>query len=241
MIIVDQLSKKFYSPDPVDAVKGVSFRCEPGQVFGLLGPNGAGKTTTLRMLVTLLQPDSGTATVSGFDLCREPEKVRGVLGYLSNSTGLYGRLTTREMISYFAELQGVARPDHRADELIERFGMQSFAHLPCEHLSTGMKQKVSIARAIVHDPPVLILDEPTTGLDVLVAQTVLGFIEEAKAHGKCILFSTHIMSEAERLCDRIAILHKGHILADSTLDEMRRETGEHYLESIFIRYVEAAR
>ncbi len=237
-IEVTELSKTFYTPEPVRAVKEVSFRCEPGSVFGLLGPNGAGKTTTLRMLSTLLSPDHGTARIGGFDVRHDPEGARSALGYLSGSTGLYGRLTAREMLVYFGRLQGVADPSRRADELIERFGIGPFARQRCEGLSTGMKQKVSIARAIVHDPPVLILDEPTSGLDVLVSQTFLTFIEEARESGHCVLFSTHIMSEAERLCDQIAILHQGRILARGTLDELRAITGERYLESIFVHFVE---
>ncbi len=237
MIEVDGLVKRFYTPDPVVAVGGVSFRAEPGEIFGLLGPNGAGKTTTLRMLSTLIQPDEGTARLGGHDIREAPEEVRASIGYLSTTTGLYGRLTAREMLIYFARLQGVADPKGRAEQLIERFGIGDFANQRCERLSTGMGQKVSIARAIVHDPPILIMDEPTTGLDVLVSQTLLGFIEEAKEAGRCVLFSTHIMSEAERLCDRIAIIHKGEIRANGTLDELRAQTGEHYLERIFIKVV----
>ena len=237
MIEVDGLVKRFYTPDPVVAVDHVSFRAAPGEIFGLLGPNGAGKTTTLRMLSTLLQPDEGTARLGGFDIRTQSAQVRSAIGYLSTTTGLYGRLTAREMLVYFARLQGVAEPRRRAEELIERFGIGDFAGQRCERLSTGMGQKVSIARAIVHDPPILIMDEPTTGLDVLVSQTLLGFIEEARDAGRCVLFSTHIMSEAERLCDRIAIIHQGRIRASGTLEELRALTGEHYLEQIFIRVV----
>lgn len=239
MIEVEGLRKTFYTPEPVEAVGGVSFTCKPGEVFGLLGPNGAGKTTTLRMLVTLLSPDGGKATLMGHDVVKEPEAVRGSVGYLSCSTGLYGRLTARELLLYFAELQGVKNPEPRVDELIRRFEITPFKDLPCDKLSTGMKQKVNIARAIVHAPPILIFDEPTNGLDVLVSQTILSFIEEAKAEGHCILFSTHIMSEAERLCDRLAIIHQGQILAEGTLAELREQSGEHYLEQVFVHFVEA--
>ena len=237
MIEVEGLVKRFYTPDPVQAVGGVSFSAERGEIFGLLGPNGAGKTTTLRMLATLLQPDEGTARLGGYDIRTQSAQVRSSIGYLSTTTGLYGRLTAREMLVYFARLQGVPEPKRRAEELIERFGIGDFATQRCERLSTGMKQKVSIARAIVHDPPILIMDEPTTGLDVLVSQTLLGFIEEARDAGRCVLFSTHIMSEAERLCDRIAIIHKGRIRASGTLEELRAQTGQHYLEQIFIQVV----
>ncbi len=238
MIEVQDLVKRFATDRIVTAVDHVSFKAEPGQVFGLLGPNGAGKTTTLRILSTLLNRDSGTASICGHDVSSAQAEVRSSIGFLSGSTGNYGRLTAREMILYFARIQGVPDAARRTDELIARFEIGDFAHQRCDRLSTGMKQKVSIARAIVHDPPVLILDEPTTGLDVIVSQTFLRFIEEARADGRCVLFSTHIMSEAERLCDRIAIIHNGRILAIGTLDELREQTGERYLESVFIRLVE---
>jgi sodium transport system ATP-binding protein len=237
MIEVEGLTKRFYDPAEVVAVDSVSFRCEPGEVFGLLGPNGAGKTTTLRMLATLLAPDEGRARLNGHDVGDDPEAVRRALGYLSSNTGLYGRLTCREMIRYFAQLQGVADPERRTRELIERFDLGASATRRCDRLSTGNKQKVSIARAIVHDPPILIFDEPTSGLDVIVAQTVLEFIEEVRAAGRCVLYSTHIMSEAERLCDRIGILHHGRLLAIGSLDELREASGERYLESIFLHFV----
>ncbi len=235
MITVTELRKRFYTPAPVEAVDGVSFSCAAGQVFGLLGPNGAGKTTTLRMLATLLQPDGGTAVLAGHDVRTAPQEVRRSIGYLATTTGLYERLTAREMIHYFARLQGVHDPDGRTLELMAQFDITEFAHVRCGRLSTGMKQKVSIARAIVHDPPILILDEPTTGLDVLVSQTLLRFIEESRDAGRCVLLSTHIMSEAERLCDRLAIIHRGRICAQGTLDELRERTGEHYLEQIFVK------
>ncbi len=240
MIIVEGLTKRFHSPRVVTAVDRVSFRCEAGAVFGLLGPNGAGKTTTLRMLATLLAPDEGRAVLAGHDVRSEPQAVRGSIGYLSTTTGLYGRLTAREMIAYFARLQGVANPSRRTEELIERFSIGPFAHVRCDRLSTGMRQKVSIARAVVHDPPILILDEPTAGLDVLVARTFLELVEQARDDGHCVLFSTHIMSEAERLCDRIAILYQGRILANDSLDALRQDTGQRYLEDIFVQYVERA-
>jgi sodium transport system ATP-binding protein len=238
MIELKNVSKRFYNPDPVVAVDGVSFRCEPGEILGLLGPNGAGKSTTLRILSTLLKADSGTALVAGHDVGAAPEAVRQSIGFLSANTGLYGRLTAIEMIRYFADLQQVPNPAVRTEALIERFGIGDFAHVRCDRLSTGMKQKVSIARAIVHEPAVLIFDEPTLGLDVLVAETLLSFIESCRDDGRCVLFSTHIMREAERLCDRIAIIHRGRILAIGTLDELRERTGEHHLEQVFIHLVE---
>jgi sodium transport system ATP-binding protein len=240
MIQVRDLTKRFHSPQVVTAVDGVSFRCEAGAIFGLLGPIGAGKTTTLRMLATLLAPDEGSATLNGCEVREDPAGVRSSIGYVSTTTGLYGRLTAREMITYFARLQGVAEPRRRSDELVERFGIGPFAHVRCDRLSTGMRQKVSIARAVVHDPPILILDEPTSGLDVLVARAFLEFVEQARDEGRCVLFSTHIMSEAERLCDRVAIIHQGRILADDTLPALREASGCRYLEDVFVHFVEHA-
>ena len=237
MVVLDDLHKRFYAPEPVDAVRGLSVRAHAGEVLGLLGPNGAGKTTTLRMLVTLLQPDRGTVTVDGIDAVADPAGVRARLGFLSASTGLYGRLTAREMIHHFAVLQGVVDPAARTEALVARFDITPFADQRCDRLSTGQKQKTSIARAIVHDPPVLVLDEPTLGLDVLVAQTLLGFVEEARAQGRCVIYSTHIMSEAERLCDRIAVVHGGRVLACDTLPALQALTGCRYLEDVFVRLV----
>ncbi len=217
------------------AVDDVDFACRPGEIFGLLGLNGAGKTTTLRMLSTALTPTSGRASVAGFDVVRQSRQVRENIGFLSGTTGLYHRLTAREMISYFGELHGLSRSelDERVDTLIETFGIADYAGQRCEKLSTGMKQKVNIARTVIHDPPVLVLDEPTSGLDVLAASTTLDFVDRVRRTGKCVIFSTHIMSEAERLCDRIAIIHGGTIRAIGTLDELRERTGCHYLEDVF--------
>jgi sodium transport system ATP-binding protein len=238
MIDVSGLCKTFAGPTPVKAVDQVSFQAERGEVFGLLGANGAGKTTTLRMLVTLLKPDAGTIRVNGFDVVREPADVRRSIGFLSVTTGLYERLTARELLVSFAHLQSVANPEARADELIERFDMGDFAHQRCGRLSTGMKQKVSIARALVHDPPVLVLDEPTVGLDVLVAQTFLSAVEAARDEGRCVIYSTHIMSEVERLCDRVAIIHQGQILDRVTTADLIATHGT--VEAGFIAKVKAA-
>ncbi len=237
MIEVDGLVKRFAGREVVTAVDHVSFTAKAGEVFGLLGPNGAGKTTTLRILSTMLSPDEGTVRVGGWDVREHPQEVRRSIGLLSVGTKLYGRLTAREVILYFARIQGVSNPVERTESLIERFGIGPYADERTERLSTGMKQKVNIARATVHDPPVLILDEPTSGLDVIVAQVFLEFVEEARDAGKCVLYSTHIMSEAERLCDRIGILHQGRLFALGTLEELREQTGEHYLEGIFLHYV----
>ncbi|MCB9676439.1 MAG: ABC transporter ATP-binding protein [Alphaproteobacteria bacterium] len=238
MIEVDALVKVYPGHPPVRAVDGVSFEARRGEVFGLLGANGAGKTTTLRMLVTLLSPDGGTARVNGHDVRTAPEAVRGSVGYLSVTTGLYERLTPREMLVSFGRMQQIADPVGRAEQLIARFGIGAFADQRCGRLSTGMKQKVSIARALVHDPPVLILDEPTVGLDVLVAQTFLEFVETAREEGRAVLYSTHIMSEVERLCDRVAIIHEGRIVAATSVAALVAEHGT--VEKGFVATVNGA-
>jgi sodium transport system ATP-binding protein len=219
----------------IRAVDQVSFECHAGEVFGLLGLNGAGKTTTLRMLSTALTPTSGTAEICGFDVANASEDVRRSIGFLSGTTGLYHRLTAREMVSYFAELHGLGGDElkNRVDEVLGYFGADEYANVRCEKLSTGMKQKVNIARTVVHNPPVLILDEPTSGLDVLAASATVDFVQSYRDEGKCVLFSTHIMSEAERLCDRIGIIHEGQLRACGTLTELREITGQHYLEDVF--------
>jgi sodium transport system ATP-binding protein len=236
-IVVESLSKTFpraSGPD-VRAVDGVSFRCRAGEVFGLLGLNGAGKTTTLRMLSTVLTPTSGTARLAGNDIREAARRVRESIGFLSGTTGLYHRLTAREMLRFFGEFHGLAGAelDRRVDAVMAEFGIDRYAGVRCEKLSTGMKQKVSIGRAVVHDPPILVLDEPTSGLDVLAAQATLEFVERVRDEGKCVLFSTHIMSEVERLCDRIAIIHEGTLRAEGTLAQLRERTGAHYLEDVF--------
>ncbi len=223
----------------VKAVDGVSFECKSGEVFGLLGPNGAGKTTTLRMLSTSIKPSSGTALIDGVDVAKEPQRVRGLIGFLSGNTGLYGRLTGREMVTYFGRLYGMAETSikERIDELFSMLDMNEFADGRNEKLSTGMKQKVSIARSVIHDPPVMVFDEPTTGLDVMSSRTIVEFIRKCRDDGKCVIFSTHIMSEAMRLCDRTAIIHKGRIYADGTVDELLNKAGTDNLEDAFIKIV----
>jgi sodium transport system ATP-binding protein len=218
----------------------VSFRCEPGKIFGLLGGNGAGKTTCLRLLATILRPSSGDAAVAGFDVVTQPERVRANIGFLSTGTALYERLTARELVEYFGRLHGlsddVLRP--RLDALFAALDMNEFRDGRCGKLSTGMKQKVSIARTIVHDPAVMIFDEPTHGLDVLAARAVVGFIRECRARGKTVIFSTHVMSEMEKLCDTIAIMHHGRIRAEGSLAQLRERFGCEDLEDIFIRVAE---
>ena len=241
MIEARSLTKVFQDKKrgAVRAVDGVSFRCEPGRIYGLLGANGAGKTTTLRMLATILTPTSGAASVAGFDVVAEPERARASLGFLSTATALYGRLSAREFIEYFGRLHGLGEDllRERVETLIARLEMAEFSERRCESFSTGMKQKTSIARVLVHDPPVMIFDEPTTGLDVMTARTIVSFIRECRERGKTVIFSTHVMTEAEKLCDRIGIIHNGRLLAEGTLAELRARQGIHDLEDIFVRVV----
>jgi sodium transport system ATP-binding protein len=242
--LVKDLKKTFYdeSRGEVKAVDGITFSCVPGEVFGLLGANGAGKTTTLRMLSTVLKPTGGVASIMGHDVLAEPEATRECLGFYSASTSLYPRLTGRETLEFFARINHfpAEKVSSRVDEMVSRFGIEEYVNARVEKLSSGMKQKVSIARTIVHDPPVLIFDEPTVGLDVLNAIEMVKVIRELRDEGKTIIFSSHIMSEVEKLCDRIAILHRGRILALGTLDSLRETTSLHYLEDIFVHYVTEA-
>ncbi len=216
---------------------GVSFRVEPGRIYGLLGANGAGKTTTLRMLATLLKPTSGTAVVAGYDVVREPDKVRANVGFLAASTALYARLTAREMISYFGRLNGLDEASLRARVrlLADELEMHDFLDRRCEKLSTGMKQKTSIARTLVHDPQVMIFDEPTVGLDVMTARSIVKFVRECRGRGKTVIYSTHVMSEAEKLCDVVGIIHEGALRAEGTIEELKARTGETDLEECFVK------
>jgi len=236
MIEVQNLVKHF---GPIRAVDGVSFVCRDGEVFGLLGPNGAGKTTTLRVLATMLQPMAGTARVDGHDVLREPTEVRQAVGVLPETVGLYGRLTAREQLRYFGRLYGLADAalERRIEELLAMLEMTEYADRRCEGFSKGMRQKVALGRALIHDPKTMILDEPTAGLDVMSARSVRDFINRFRQEGRCVLLSTHVISEAERLCDRIAIIQKGKILIQGTPDELRQRTGEENLEEAFVRLV----
>jgi len=241
MIEVEGLTKFFRAPDGTDvpAVEDVSFTVNPGEVFGLLGPNGAGKTTTLRMLCTVLKPSLGFGTVAGHDIVREAGKVRQSIGFLSANTGIYDRMTPWEMVTYYGKLYGLRGDtlNDRLEALFASLQMNDFRHVPGGRLSTGMRQKVSIARALVHDPAVLIFDEPTAGLDILVQRAVLQSILALGEQGKTILFSTHIMREVEKLCDRVAIMAKGKIVATGTLPELRERYGEQDVEELFFQLV----
>jgi sodium transport system ATP-binding protein len=238
MIKVEHLSKTFTDSKRGTrlAVDDVSFDVRAGEVFGLLGPNGAGKTTTLRMLATLLKPTSGTATLNGFEVTRDPQKVREQIGFLSGDMGLYGRLTPLEILNFFGSLYGMdaAKRESRIQLFVKNFDMASFAGVRTDKLSTGMKQKTAIARTMLHDPPVLILDEPTSGLDVPTARAIETAIVEAKKAGKCVLYSTHVMEEAEYLCDRIGVISDGKMKMTGTMEELRAATGKQRLREIFL-------
>lgn len=225
----------------IRAADDVSFRVEPGQIYGLLGANGAGKTTTLRLLATLLQPTSGCATLAGYDVVGDPEKVRANVGFLAASTALYGRLTAREMITYFGRLNGLADAAIRAriKQLSAELDMDEFLDRRCDKFSTGMKQKTSIARTLVHDPAVMIFDEPTLGLDVMTARAIVKFVRECRNRGKTVIYSTHVMSEVEKLCDTIGIIHGGKLMAEGTLAGLRATYGEQDMEEIFVKIVGA--
>src|ERR1700676_3761140 len=221
------------------AVGKGGFRSDPGRIYGLLGANGAGKTTTLRMLATILEPTDGTAVICGYDVVEDPEKVRANVGFLSTATALYPRLTAQELVEYFGRLNGLdeATLKSRLDVIFNRLDMNSFRDRRCDKLSTGMKQKTSIARTLIHDPPVMIFDEPTLGLDIMTARTITAFIRECRDRGKTVIFSTHIISEVEKLCDVIGIIHDGKLLTEGTLTELREKYGEQDLEEIFVKIV----
>lgn len=216
------------------AVDGLTFEVYSGEIFGLLGPNGAGKTTALRVLATLLKPTEGTASLNGFDIVRNPAEVRSSIGFLSGDMGLYGRLTPREILRFFADLNRLPDAAARVEESLAKFGITSFAGSKIDKFSTGMKQKVAIARAMLCDPPILILDEPTSGLDVPGARAIEHSILDARKRGKCVVFSTHVMEEAEYLCDRIAVINDGKIRMIGTMDQLRAATGRDRLREIFL-------
>jgi sodium transport system ATP-binding protein len=241
MIHVENLTKSFRDlrRGTVHAVDRVSFNAAPGEVFGLLGPNGAGKTTTLRILCTVLKPTSGSVAIAGYDVVTQASLVRQNIGFLSANTAIYDRMSAWEMVEYFGRLYGFEgeRLRSRMEHVFTALQMNDFRDLLGAKMSTGMRQKVSIARAIIHDPPVLILDEPTLGLDVLVARAVLDNVERLRGQGKCIIYSTHIMREVEKLCRRVAIIHQGKIRAAGELAELRERFGENDLEELFFRLV----
>jgi sodium transport system ATP-binding protein len=243
MIEAHHLTKTFRDRKrgDVHAVDNVSFRVNGGQIYGLLGANGAGKTTTLRMLATLLRPSSGTAVVAGHDICIAAPAVRASVGFLASTTALYGRLTAREIIAYFGRLHGLSEAEivARTLRLANELELHAFLDRRAEKFSTGMKQKTSIARTLIHDPAVMIFDEPTLGLDVMTSRAVIRFVRECRARGKTVIYSTHVMSEVEKVCDVIGVIHDGRLLAEGTLPELAAQTGETDMEDIFVKLVSA--
>jgi sodium transport system ATP-binding protein len=234
MIEASGLCKRF---GPVEAARDVSFRAADGEITGLLGPNGAGKSTTLRMLYGVLAPDRGSACIDGIDIRGETSAARGRLGVLPHATGLYGNLTARENIEYFGALQGLSRGALRARtaDLGRALGMDGFMDRRVKGFSQGQRIKVAVARALVHDPPNLVLDEPTNGLDVMAIRNLRGILRELKLQGRCILFSSHVMQEVAALCDRVVILGAGRVLAEGALDALRERLGAASLEEAFLK------
>ena len=241
MLEVQNLVKVFPTATGYDkqAVAGVSFHVQRGEIYGLLGPNGAGKTTTLRILSGLMKPTSGRALINGIDVAENGQTAKRLIGFLTANTGLYQRLSPRELLPYFGELHGLDRATikRRTAELIEWMGIGPFADIRCGALSTGQKQRTNIARALVADPPVLILDEPTLGLDVLSNRIILDFIRREREHGKAILLSTHYLDEAEVLCDRIGLLHQGRLIAEGDMPTLRGLAGQQRLTDVFLALV----
>ncbi|WP_119716822.1 ABC transporter ATP-binding protein [Cognatilysobacter tabacisoli] len=240
MITAHQLHKQFKTKTGVvNAVDGVSFEARDGEITGLLGPNGAGKTTTLRMLYTLMQPDQGQVVVDGVDAARDPEAVRRALGVLPDARGVYKRLTARENIAYFGELHGLSKATIalRTRALSTALDMDDILDRQTEGFSQGQRTKTAIARALVHDPRNVILDEPTNGLDVMTTRAMRGFLRQLRDEGRCVIFSSHIMQEVAALCDRIVIVAKGRVVASGTADELRAQTGEANLEDAFVKAI----
>ena len=250
MIVIDNLWKAF-KPDrqhrkdraanagAVNAVAGISFTCRPGRVFTLLGPNGAGKTTTLRIIATLMKPTSGSITVAGLDVVTQARDVRRKIGFLTGTTRLYERLTAEETVKYYADLHGMEAGNYaqRKEKLFSLLGIHEFAGRRIGKLSTGMRQKVSIARTMIHDPSIVVFDEPTVGLDVITARHIIDLIKSCRDEGKTVLFSTHIMGEVSLLSDDLAIIHNGKLCYNGTYEEFRKNMKTQSLEEEFIRLV----
>jgi sodium transport system ATP-binding protein len=238
-VVLDGLCKSFGA---VQAVDHLSLSVARGEIYGLLGPNGAGKSTALRVLAGLLAPTGGRALLMGVDVAREPERAKARLGYLSASTGLFARLTGREVLRYFGRLHGMPASliERRVGAVAEALGLRELLDRRCEGLSTGERQRVSLARAVLHDPPVLVLDEPTSGLDVLASRFLRDFVRAERDRGKGIVFSTHYLAEAELLCDRIGLLFKGALLREGTPEALRSEAGTTSLEEAFLSFVGVA-
>jgi len=242
MINVSVLNKSFYTHTGQEhqAVAGITFHVKRGEIYGLLGPNSAGKTTTLRMLAGLMQPTGGEISIAGVQGSSDPMVLKSSVGFLTTNTGLYDRLTPRETLIYFGELRGIRSPqlEKQADELLKLLGIEHLANRRCEGMSTGERQRVQIARTLVGDPPVLVLDEPTNGLDVLTNRLILNFIRQSGKDGRTIILSTHHLDEVESICDRFGLLHKGKLLAEGTLNQLRGLSGKERLSDIFLALVE---
>jgi sodium transport system ATP-binding protein len=237
LIAIDNVAKAFGRRGEVQAVNGVTFTAPDGEITGLLGPNGAGKTTLLRMLATLMIPDSGRATIDGHDVVPDRYAVRRRIGVLSDARGLYPRLSGRENIRYYGELHGLAGKalEARVDELVRALAIADIVDRRAQGFSQGERMKVAIARALVHDPQTILLDEPTNGLDILSIRALRVLLRELRAQGKCLLFSSHVMQEVSALCDRIVILGRGRVVATGTAAELLAQSGERSLEDAFVR------
>jgi sodium transport system ATP-binding protein len=255
MITIEHLTKTFkvsrqqrremgpaFSGKTIDAVRDVSFTCKPGRVFTLLGPNGAGKTTILRLIATMLRPTSGTITVAGVDVAENPVEARKRMGFLTGSTGLYDRLTPDEIVKYYADLHGMSAQAYRRrrDELYSLLGIHEFAGRRVGKLSSGMKQKVSIARTIIHDPEVVVFDEPTAALDVVTSRSIIQMIKDCRAQNKTVIFSTHRMGEVSLLSDDLAIIHRGSLIFNGSYKDFQNQMQTTSVEDEFVRLVEAA-
>jgi sodium transport system ATP-binding protein len=236
ILSVKNLTKEFKN---FKAVDGVSFEVGEGEIFGLLGPNGAGKTTIIRVIATVLAPTSGTAKILDYDIVKNSEEVRKNIGVLTTDIGVYERFSGRENLHYFGELYGLSGDNlkNRINELAELLDMKDFLDRKAGKYSTGMKQKLAIARSVIHDPKVLIFDEPTSGLDVLASQTVRDFMIKSKQAGKCVIFSTHQMRDAEKLCDRVVIIHKGKVIANDKVEVLKSQNNSSDLEDVFMKLV----
>lgn len=240
MIVAQDLHKSFKTKTGlVNAVDAVSFQARDGEITGLLGPNGAGKTTTMRMLYTLMSPDRGSVLVDGIDAARDPVAVRRALGVLPDARGVYKRLTARENIAYFGELHGLSREliAERTRKLSQALDMDDILDRQTEGFSQGQRTKTAIARALVHDPKNVILDEPTNGLDVMTTRAMRGFLRQLREEGRCVIFSSHIMQEVAALCDGIVVIAKGRVVAAGTADELRQQVGEDNLEDAFVKVI----
>ena len=236
LIQVKNLTKEF---NGFLAVDHVNFSAKAGEIFGLLGPNGAGKTTTLRTIATVLAPTSGTAVVAGYDIVSQPEDVRRHIGMLTTDIGVYERFSGRENLYYFGQLYGLSgeKLEQAVAELVQLLDMADFIDKRTGKYSTGMKQKLAIARSVIHNPDVMIFDEPTAGLDVLASQTVIRFMKKVSERGKLVILSTHEMTDAEKLCDRVAIMHQGRIVTVDTVENLKAKTGTQDLEETFVKLV----